>query len=297
MEAELIHSIPVHNTLGEGVVWDARSQSVWWTDIQQSRLYCMAYPSLAIRHFDTPERLCCFALTDNPDTLLVAFASGFALYQANTGTIDWLHRPQEIQPGSGRRLNDGRLDRQGRFWVGAMVEDEAAAGSDSANLYCLNSDGSLSVHKSDIGISNGICWAPDNRTFYFADSSAQKIFSYKYDMSSGKLSAQNLFAATPENHYPDGAVTDSNGQLWSAHWGGRCLQSYTPQGKVAQRIEIPTAQPSCLAFGGPDLTTLFVTSARQDLTAQQLAKDTQAGNLFVLQTTITGLAEPIYSHR
>ncbi|MDM3870059.1 SMP-30/gluconolactonase/LRE family protein [Porticoccus sp. W117] len=294
MSAELIHSIPVHNTLGEGVVWDARSQAAWWTDIQESRLFCMAYPSLDIEYFDTPERLCCFALTDNPDKLLVAFASGFALYEYRTGNLQWLHRPEELQPGSGRRLNDGRLDRQGRFWVGAMVEDKGAATGKPANLYCLDSNGELSIHKSDIAISNGICWAPDNSTFYFADSPKQHIYSYKYDISRGSISEQKQFSATPVGQFPDGGITDSNGHVWSAHWGGHCVVRYTPQGQITEKVAIPTQQPSCLAFGGADMKTLFVTSARQGLNSQQLAKDTQAGNLFVLETTITGLQEPIY---
>ena len=192
----------MHNTLGEGVVWDPRNQSVWWTDIQESRLYCMAYPSLEISYFDTPERLCCFALTENPDRLLAAFASGFALFEYKTGNIQWFYRPKELKPGTGRRLNDGRLDRQGRFWVGAMVENTNAGDSSQASLYCLDTDNKLSVHKSDITISNGICWAPDNRTFYFADSPTQRIYSYEYDISRGTISGQQTFASIPNGHFP-----------------------------------------------------------------------------------------------
>ncbi|MCV6603846.1 MAG: SMP-30/gluconolactonase/LRE family protein [Porticoccaceae bacterium] len=294
MKAELIKSIPVHNTLGEGVVWDARDQSVWWTDIQESRLYRMSYPACEITFFDTPERLCCFAFTENPDRLLVAFASGFALFEYQSGAVHWLHRPPEVQPGSGRRLNDGRMDRHGRLWVGAMVEDENLAPSHSASLYCLERSGKLSTHKTDIAISNGMCWSPDNRFFYFADSPTRQIDAYKYDIARGNISGKTVFTCTPEAHFPDGAVTDSEGNMWSAHWGGSCVVRYAPDGNQLQTVEIPTCQPSCTAFGGADMTTLFVTSARQDLNSEQLAKDPQAGNLFIIQTSVRGLAEPVF---
>ena len=300
MKAALIDTIDVHNTLGEGVVWDKRSQCVWWTDIQQSTLYRLRYPcrepSRDLQSFTTPERLCCFALTDNEETLLAGFASGLALFDVATGKCRWLARPDEVKPGSGRRLNDGRMDRQGRFWVGAMVEDEALAGNNSASLYCLDNSGQLSVHKSGIQISNGICWSPDNQQFYFADSPRQRILSYNYDLATGAISSPEPFANTPQNQFPDGAVVDSQGYLWSAHWGGGCVVRYSPQGAVDQIIKTPASQPSCVGFGGPNMTTLFITSARQDLSPQQLQNDPEAGNLFVVETSVQGIEEPVYSN-
>lgn len=292
--AELLASIPVSNHLGEGVLWDEQTQQLLWTDIEQCTLYRMAFPGHQISKCRTPERLCSFGLSSEAHVLVVAFATGFARYDYESGQVDWLARPPEVAAGLGRRLNDGRVDRQGRFWCGAMVEDSQRAGAGTASLYCLDAGGEVSIHASNIGISNSICWSPSGQRMYFADSPERTIYTYDFDANVGAISARKVFVRTPPEAYPDGAITDADGYLWSAHWGAGQVVRYTPWGVADQVIELATCQPSCVALGGPDRSLLFVTTARQGLNDAALARQPQTGNLFIYQLANYGLTEPRY---
>lgn len=292
--ADLVDIINVRNTLGEGVIWDERTQHIWWTDIEASILYRMALAGGNISIFHTPERLCSFGLTDKDNVLIAAFASGFAMYQCETGQVQPIEQPPELAAGRGLRLNDGRLDCRGRFWCGAMVEDAERTNDAGAALYCCDAQGNVSVKETRIGISNGICWSPAGDRFYFADSSNCTIYVYDFDADSGDITDRNIFATTPPGVSPDGAVTDEHGCLWSAHWGAGQVVRYTPDGVVDQTLRLPTCQPTCVAFGGAERELLFVTTARQELSEETLAQEPQAGNLFIYQLSVRGLPEPRY---
>jgi L-arabinonolactonase len=142
-----------------------------------------------------------------------------------------------------------------------------------------------------IQISNGICVSPDSRYFYFADSPRRVIYRYEFEADSGCLGARTVFAHTPDGAFPDGAAIDADGCLWSALWGAGRVVRYTPGGCVDTILPIPTCQPSCVAFGGRDLSDLFVTSARDGLSKQALAQEPEAGHLFVFRTCHVGLVE------
>jgi len=294
MNTKLIHSLEVQNTLGEGVIYDYRNDSLLWTDIEGYALYRYDCDSRKIDKMDTDERIGAFALTSDKQQLLCAFASGFALYHLHSGQKHWLHRPDELRPGNGLRLNDGRLDKMGRFWCGAMVEDKDKCPDNKAALYCLHPDGSIQKQLDNISISNGICWSPDQQYFYFADSPERLIYRFRYHPERAAISARQIFAQTPEHHFPDGAVTDSEGYVWSAHWGSAKVIRYTPQGKIDSEITLPVPQPSCVAFGGKSMSKLFITTARWDLSNQQLQQYPQSGNLFIYETSVAGTMEPLF---
>ena len=291
---ELIACIPVKNHLGEGVLWDDTTQQLLWTDIEQCTLYRMEFPSRQVITLRTPERLCSFGLTSTAHILVAAFASGFARYGYESGRLDWIERPPELAAGLGLRLNDGRVDRQGRFWCGAMVEDSQQAGTHKASLYCLDARGEVSIHASNISISNSLCWSPSGERMYFADSPRQTIYSYDFDPDTGTISGRKVFARTASGAFPDGAITDTDGFLWSAQWGAGQVVRYTPQGAVDQVIVLASRQPSCIALGGPQRNILFITTARQGLSHAVLAREPQAGNLFIYQLSHCGLSEPRY---
>ncbi|HEY4973334.1 MAG TPA: SMP-30/gluconolactonase/LRE family protein, partial [Steroidobacteraceae bacterium] len=181
------------------------------------------------------------------------------------------------------------------FWAGSMVE---GAGAACGKLYCLQhsrSELAASVHLTGIAISNSICFSPDGTQMYFADTPQRQILRYDLDAASGALSNRQLFARTPPGAFPDGSQVDAQGHLWNAQWGAGRVVRYAPDGAISGTIDVPASQVSCVAFGGPHLDLLFVTSARQDLKPAQLASDPEAGNLFVYQLNVRGLAEPRFA--
>jgi len=289
MPVTLIDSLTVGNELGEGVIWDHQSAKLWWTDIQQSKLYRYDPRSRALDTWDAPERLCCFAPVASQDKtgltkFVAAFESGFAFYQPETGKLEWLHKLETDNPGT--RFNDGRTDRQGRLWSGTMIEDENLA-TTKGTLYCLHNDLSISRSLNDLIIPNSLCWSPDGKTVYHTDTPTQQINQYSYDTQNGSFGKATVFAKTKPDCYPDGSIIDADGYLWNAQWGGSRVVRYAPDGHVDLEIEVPTKQPSCVAFGGENLDLLFVTTAYEDLNP----KDAQAGDLFIYQTDYKGLIE------
>lgn len=289
---ELVDVIKVGTALGEGIQWNAADGCAWWTDIQNRRLYRWQLANASLENFAMPERVGSFAFTGQSDKLIVAFESGIAHHHLSAGETTWIARPQAAQRG--RRFNDGRADRQGRFWAGTMVEDQQQAQARSANLYCVDSWGALSTQLSGIQISNGLCFSPDSRYCYFADSPQRLIFRFDFDADTGHLGARRVFAETPAGGFPDGATVDSDGCVWSAHWGSSQVIRYTPGGRIDRTLAIPTRQPSCVAFGGQKLDLLFVTSARDGLSHAELADEQMAGHVFIFRTPSIGLVEPRY---
>ena len=288
--AKLVEVIEAGDRLGEGPVWNAHDQSLWWTDIHNRRLRRWSPDGQAIEDVATPERLCSFAMVEGrPDTLLAAFETGLAWFEPKTARLDWIVRPETI--GTGRRFNDGRTDRQGRFWVGTMIED--LAGPATASLWRFDADGGFAAMEGGVSISNGLALSPDGRTLYFADSPHQTILAYDLDPETGAIHGQRLFAEV-ERGYPDGATVDAEGRLWSARWSAGEVVCHTPDGRVAEVIKTPASLPTCCAFGGPDLSLLFVTSATDSLTAAECAAQPLAGAVFVYETGAVGLAEVPY---
>ncbi len=287
---EPIDIIRVRNTLGEGVQWDVRTQSLWWTDIAERTLYRHRFATGAPERFTMPERVGSFAPIENSDALIVAFESGIAIADLAGKVLRWLGKPDAGV--GGLRFNDGHVDRQGRFWAGTMEEAEPRTGL--ANLYCVDREGVIQRRENGIAISNGLCWSPDGRKMYFADSPLRTIYVYDFDRRDGTLSGQRVFATTPEGAYPDGATVDADGYVWSAHWGAGVVVRYTPDGKIDRTVKIPASQPTCVAFGGTDLDLMFVTSARDGLSREHLATEPEAGNVFVFRPGVKGLPDRRY---
>jgi sugar lactone lactonase YvrE len=284
---KLLTMVPAANTLGEGPLWNERDGKLWWTDIEESRLLRLTPANGAVETIETPERLCSFAfLPEFGSRILGAFETGIAYFDIETNSVDWIARIEK--KGSGRRFNDGRTDLQGRFWVGSMVEDAEIAGEDTGALFCLDRSAELVPHAVGVAISNSLCTSPDGLILYFADTPKQVIFAYDLDPEAGSIANKRFFAEVTEG-YPDGAVVDAEGCLWSARWGGGEVVRHAPDGKVVERVKIPAGQVTSVAFGGPDRKTLFVTSARAGLDASELARDPGAGNLFIFESDVAGL--------
>lgn len=294
-EASLIRTLSVGNTLGEGVVWDQSNECLWWTDIQSSRLYRYTWHSEELSSFELPERLGSLALVEGDRRLVGAFASGFALFDPETVELQWLYRPEQFFQGT--RLNDGRVDRQGRFLAGTMVEEAPALDADGepvqGSLYSIRGDEKHRV-LTGIGISNSLCFSPDGSTMYFADTLSKEIRAYPYDCETGTAGTGRLFAAVAAPGAPDGSTIDADGFLWNAQWDGSRIVRYAPSGVVDFELEVPVSRPTCVCFGGPDLNLLCVTSATTGMSEARLASEPEAGNLLIYQTTVTGLPESRY---
>lgn len=297
MSFDLIQTIDVANTLGEGVLWGDQNQMIWWTDIEGQTLYQQDWNMLGIsgpKTYALPERLCSMGFIDGSDDFICAFASGFARLnpaQLNSasGGITPLIKTDTQRPFV--RLNDGRVDRQGRFWVGAMVEGFDHRTDQFADLYCLGLNGELSTHEGGILISNSLSWSPDSRTLYFADSPKNTIYTYDFSPDAGTISNRRTFARTPKGVHPDGSCVDADGYLWNAEWGAGQITRYAPNGEIDTRVKVPCAQPTCVAFGGPNLDHLIVTSANLDMSEAQIHANPNAGALFIFKTPYQGLKE------
>jgi sugar lactone lactonase YvrE len=292
MAIELVDTVAVANVLGEGVLWNARQRSVWWTDIESSLLFEYDPNTNRLRSWDTPFRVACFGITEDRARLIVAFEHGIAFYDYATNNVEWLVAPGTLEEGL--RFNDGKIDPAGRFWVGSMVEDTNVA-TTRGSLYCLDFNTGLLQRISGISISNGLCWSPDGSVMYHADSAEHRIDAYDFDPVSGTVSGRRTFARTSSGVHPDGSTVDREGSLWNAQWGGASVVRYRKDGQVDLTLELPVSQPTCVAFGGDDLELLFVTSARADLSDEALANEPAAGDLFIYRTDCNGLPAPSLS--
>lgn len=284
MSIKLIDALTVGNELGEGIIWDHQNSKVWWSDIIQAKLYRYDPESTTLESWDTPERLCCFSPVQDRTELIAAFESGFAFYQPENGDVKWIKKLEQDNPGS--RFNDGRTDRQGRFWSGTMIEDESTAAY-RGSLYCLHHDTNVSKPVTQLSIPNSLCWSPDGATVYHTDTPTQTIYQYTFNTETAEFGPPEVFVKTESHCYPDGSIVDAQGFIWNAQWGGSQVVRYAPDGSIDLVVEIPTSQPTCVAFGGKNLDQLFVTSAHADMSV----KESQAGDVFIFQTDTKGMIE------
>ena len=285
-DLELFASIGCANVLGEGVVWENLDQAAIWTDIEGKLICRSVFPFIDIETYPLPERLGSFALIDNECKCFVgAFENGFGRFSLPDVKIDWLCRPP--LPANAR-FNDGRVDRSGRFLAGTMIENKDKEGSSDAALYKLAATSAERV-LSGMHISNSLCWSPDGGTMYFADTPRRVIWAYDY--VEGHPINQRVFAETDNGAYPDGSVVDAEGYLWNAQWGASRVVRYAPGGQVDTILPIPAPHVTCIAFGGPSLQHLIVTTARAGLSKAKLETYPNSGDVFVFEGRYRGLPE------
>ena len=281
--------------LGEGALWDERSGQLWWLDVPMpSRLYRWNPKSGTHSTWDMPEMITSMAVRENGQGLLVASHHGINFFDPETGALTQQLAPEPEQPGN--RCNDGAADRQGRFWFGTMQNNIAADGSpidltsSSGNLYRLDPDLSLHPMVNGIGVSNTVCWSPDNTIMYFTDTLTGCIWAYDFDSDAGVISNRRDFARFERGH-PDGSTVDAEGYLWNARWEGSCVVRFAPDGRVDRVVEVDAPLVTSCAFGGDNLDTLYVTTARYELSADTLKKHPLAGGLFAINAGVSGIAD------
>lgn len=257
--------------VGEGPLWDQRDQVLLWVDIPRRAVHRFDPASGTDTVSDVGQMVGAVALTSGGG-LMLALQDGFALF--HSGQVEMITPVEAEDPGM--RMNDGYVDPQGRFWAGTMSVDES---NRNGSLYRLDPGGEVTRTLRGLGISNGIDWSPDGRTMYFADTAPRTVDAFDFDGPTGRLSnRRNLLTFPPGGGSPDGLVVDAEGCLWVALWGGSAVHRYTPDGQLALKVELPVAQVTKPAFGGPDRSDLYITTARRGR-----HDEPHAGDIFVVR--------------
>ncbi|WP_213881446.1 SMP-30/gluconolactonase/LRE family protein [Pseudomonas sp. dw_358] len=276
-------------TLGESPVWDVEQQRLYWVDSFDGRVLRCTADGRELRAWDVGQKIGSLALCESGEQAIVALQGGVHHLDLASGDLTLINDPEPNHPDN--RLNDGKVDRQGRFVFGSMDTLEEAA---SAKLYRLDPD--LNLHVLDEGIicSNGPCWSPDGRTLYFTDTWTGDIWAYDYDTVSGAAANRRTFAKvdTSGGGAGDGCTVDAEGCLWQALVYAGQLVRYSPDGRVDRVIEMPVKKVTSVAFGGPDLDVLYVTSMARPPLPRFPADGQQRGALFAVSGLgIRGIAE------
>ena len=290
MTENAICVVDCKNILGEVPLWDEQEQALYWVDIEGKLLQRLTPASGSVERWVMPERIASLAVRERGG-LVVAFASGLAFLDLPSLLVTWIARPEQSLPGN--RFNEGKVDRHGRFWAGSMDDSLAAH---TASLYRLDPDLKVTKQLGNVGISNCFIWSRENDRFWFADSLDRKVYTFDYDHSAGTIANRKLFADTgPMGCTPDGGTIDAEGFIWIAMWDGWKVVRFAPDGRIDREVRLPAAKPTSCMFGGPDLATLYVTTALWDTKPDGLAGQPQAGGLFALEVGVCGLPEPRFA--
>lgn len=285
--------VPAGDRCGEGALWSEREQAVYWTDINRYLLHRYRLADRATHTWMFDEPVVALSLTTDPDRMIVALGSGLLLWSSSTDSRSRLGFDLPTYPAE--RLNDGRTDPAGRFWVGSMRNNVGSqgeplpAGGADGKLFRIGAGIETSVFRDGIGVSNTLVWSPDRSIFYFADTRANVIWAHDYDLERG-IGAPRVFFAGFDRGSPDGSTIDSEGFVWNCRFGGGCIVRIAPDGSIDRIIDMPVTNPTTAVFGGPDLKTLYITSA----SVFTPPTERLAGALFALPTNVAGLPENLY---
>lgn len=287
MNAELF--IDAKAELGEGVFWHPLQNRLFWFDIGNKMLFSADANGIIVDRFSFDATVTAAGIID-ADNLAIASGDGFFRLELSTDTRELIAPLEPDMPGN--RSNDGRVNHAGGFWIGTMNRKTPGT-TPSGSLYQLRG-GKVTRIRSDIHVPNSTCFSPDGRTAYFTDGVTRRIEQVGIDPATGLPNGPwRIFATAQAPVEPDGSTIDAEGYLWNAEWRGGRVVRYAPDGTIDRVVTLPVSRPTCPALGGPDLKTLYITSAREGLTAEQLAKEPLAGGVFSVRVDVPGLPEAI----
>ena len=297
MEVQIDKIEASRDMLGEGALWDSRAQHLFWVDAMRDLVRRLDPASGQVTDWKMPSHVGSVALMHTPDHLVVALRDGFHELDLRTSRLSPIALPPELPHDA--RFNDGKVDRQGRFLVGTILENPwtRTAGQKCAGaLYRLNADRSLERLEDDLRLSNATCFSPAGHKFYFADSPDNEIRVYDYHGPSGCMSARRRFVDTrPLGSIPDGATVDAEGCLWVALPQISAVGQFDPDGALMRTVKTPCPLPTCLTFGGAGLDELYITSLHDSGNGRLLSEHPDSGFVFRISGLGTrGLPEPVF---
>jgi sugar lactone lactonase YvrE len=279
--------------LGESTCWDARAQCLWWVDIFAQAIHRYEPAIGRTQMYATAQRPGSLAVRSE-GSLVLAMGAGFHFFDPASG--EFRHLVDAETSFADTRMNDGKTDRQGRFWAGTMFEAEGKTPQAIGALYRLDSN--LACHQVAKGFTccNGLAWSPDSRTLYLADSATSYVWAWDFDPATGAIERQRVFIdLTSEQGVCDGATVDEQGCYWlTIPFKGK-IQRYDPDGKLMRTIKLPVDTPTCCEFGGPNLDILYVTTGTLERTPAELKDQPWAGGLLAIDVGVKGLSASAFS--
>ena len=281
---------PANAILGEAPFWSVDEGVLYWVDIDGKTVFRYRPENAAKEAFVLDHEIGCI-IPRRKGGFVAGLDCGLAFFSPDLSKAEVFAAPEDAVPET--RFNDGKCDRSGRLWVASADRNETEP---LASLYSLSTSGQLTRVLSRVTVGNGIGWSPDNRTMYFTDTGIGTIFSFDYEIETGATGNGRVFVEVDERDgLPDGLTVDAEGYVWSAHWAGSRITRYDPKGGVERVIDMPVPNVTSLTFGGPDLCTLFVTTARLGMSDQELETAPLSGGLFVVDVDVGGILEFKYA--
>ena len=278
-EAQL--ALDARAELGEGPMWDAREQRLFWLNISAHEVHRFDPLTGRDEVFDSGKPVGTMAPRD-AGGLVLAREDGFVAFEPSSGRLDTV--AELILPGA--RMNDGKCDAQGRFWAGTMAYDKRQG---AASLYRFDPGGAPRIMLSGVTISNGLDWSRDGSLMYYIDTPTHGVDVFDFDPVAGEIADRRRLISIPaELGSPDGMTVDAEGCVWVALYGGGAVHRYRPDGQLDGIVQLPASHVTCPVFGGQALDELFITTARENLTAEQIAQQPLAGGLFRLHPGVKG---------
>lgn len=284
-------AVAATNLIGESPVWSVREHALYWVDVEGRCVQRFIPRTREHERWTMPEPTGSIGLRC-AGGLIAATRTGFVLLDTVSGVVTPVLDPEADLPGN--RFNDGKVDRAGRFWAG--TKNIANKQDPTGSLYRLGPDYRVERMFGGISCTNGIAWSPDDRVLYVCDTWVRRIYRCAYDPVSGKVDDRELFAElSPDSGFPDGLTVDAEGFVWSAHYDGWRITRYAPDGHVDRVLTMPVRHVTSLTFGGPELRTLYVTSASLRLSDEERQAQPLAGHVFAFEPGVAGLPEPCFA--
>jgi len=281
--------VPSGDLCGEGLIWSAEEEALYWTDINRFLIHRHVLCAGTTRSWFFDEPVVALSLSTEPGRVLVALASKLIWWWPDN---DIRREHGFVLPGAPQvRLNDGRADPKGNFWVGSMMNNVAPDGEhievegDVGKLFRVAPDGTVTTWAQGLGIPNTLCWSPDGSFFYTGDTRANMLYRFTYDLRSGSISGKREWFYDHPLGYPDGSAMDADGHLWNCRFFGGRVVRISPDGCVGKLIDMPISNPTTAAFGGKDLKTLYITSA----SILKGSGERLAGSLWAVEVDVPGL--------
>ena len=289
--ADAVHvAVAGGNILGESATWHPNEDALYWVDIRAPALHRLEPRSGAHQRWLMPDL--CGGVVPAVQGVVVALRTDLAHFNPLTGALE---RFLEVERSTGaNRLNEMKCDARGRLWIGSMTDFGAAT---TGSLYVIEESAAPRRVLTDITVPNSLAWNPDNTALYFTDTPTGTIIRYEFDVETGEVGMGKTTIGRRELGRPDGCTVDVDGYIWSTRYGSGRLIRFAPDGHEDMVVELPVSQPTSCTFGGAARSTLYITTARQNLTAAELERQPLAGHLFAMDLPIAGLPDYVFTGR